>query len=154
MPTDLDNMVMDMAMRCWPKGWFASRFAPETFTELVQQYGLFGKISVRKDNSDRTIFSEPKYNQAFRAWHDWTHLTYMLDFTFEHEKQTCWHQQSRLLSLYGTNGRTKFWCSLIEADVIGQAEYEARHGMFPEDQKGFVQAYIVDRNAALSAEWK
>jgi hypothetical protein len=56
--------------------------------------------------------------------------------------------------VYGYDDTTHHWASLIDADVIGQAEYEARHGCFPDDQKGFVQAYIIDRNAALAAEWK
>lgn len=155
MRTDLDCMVMWMAMQCWPQGWHVSRHnAPETYDELCQQYELFGKISVREGNSDRTIFSEPRFNQAFRAWHDWTHLHYRYDFSAEGERKTCIAQMNLVCCVYRCTDKALEWCDLIYADVVGQAEYEARHGVFPEDQKGFVQAYLVDRNAALSAEWK
>jgi hypothetical protein len=42
---------------------------------------------------------------------------------------------------------------LINAEVNGQLQHQQLHGEFPVDQKGFVEAYLVNKGEALSKVW-
>lgn len=153
-PSDFENMVLAMAMRVLPEGWDVAADAPQTFDELCEHWEWVGRVRVWNGACDRTIFSEPRFNYAMRAWHDWCHLHLIQDFSAENERAVCEHQQVQVLTEYGDNLRTQSWCAILEADCIGQLEYKERHGRFPDNQEGFVLAYLVDRNAALAAQWE
>lgn len=100
-------------------------------------------IYVWSGASARTIWSSPKMNHTFRAWHDSTHLETGLGLDPASElalaERTCAEARARGLSEEAT--------AVLYAETAGQIEYYTRHGnTFPENQRAFVKAF-------LSGEW-
>lgn len=116
----------------------ARAVAPGTFSDLAAHAGEV--LPVWEGASDQTIFGDPKINHAFRAWHDTTHKVHGFGFTLAGEIATCQAQCAEILSTLGGNAAPL--AAVITAEVIGQAEYFAREGMFPVDQIGFTHAYL------------
>jgi hypothetical protein len=100
------------------------------------------RIVVWSGASDATIFGDPEVNYTFRAWHDWCHWRGRLPFDFKGEQGVCEMQCGHLLSLYGDSNRTRRWCRIVDAEVIGQRLYFDRFGRLPSDQYDFVVAYL------------
>jgi len=123
-------------------GFSVSETAPATYEELVIQIEQLHRIVVWSGASDATIFGDPEVNYAFRAWHDWCHWHGRLPFTFEGEQRVCEMHCAQLLSLYGDSDKTRRWCRIVEAEIIGQRLHFDRFGHFPSDQYDFVVAYL------------
>jgi hypothetical protein len=51
-------------------------------------------------------------------------------------------QCAHLIALYGDTPRTRQWCRIIEAEIVGQIHYREQHGEFPIDQYAFVVDYL------------
>lgn len=90
--------------------------------------------------SDATIYCDPRVNHAFRAWHDACHIAGKLGFTLADERRACELQVLQARIRYPSIPRRVV--ELIQAEVIGQAEYFDAAGEFPRDQKAFIEAYI------------
>jgi hypothetical protein len=58
-------------------------------------------------------------------------------------------QCRQLIYYYGDNEITRNWCTILRAEVIGQAQYAERHKRFPESQTAFFAAYMADAEMAL-----
>ena len=99
-------MVMTMANLTAPC-WTASDDAPETFDELVRVSKQRGQIVVWKGESDNTIFGEPEFNWAFRAWHDSAHIRTGAPFTLEGERVACEQQIEDMFKRYGKSDQTQ-----------------------------------------------
>jgi len=114
----------------------ARPIAPSTYRQLVE----CGKFIVWDGASDATIYGDARVNHAFRAWHDSCHILGHHDFTLAGERAAADLQCAQLLAAYPrAPGR---WLKLIHAEVTGQAEYFARHGIFPLDQLEFIAQYL------------
>jgi hypothetical protein len=50
---------------------------------------------------------------------------------------------------YGDTPKTRRWCDLVRVEIIGQGTYYHFHKRFPDDQCGFVQAFLIDPDEAL-----
>lgn len=152
---ELNHAVLYCAKRCWPMGWRASEQAPRTYSELCAnvRYNSECSVVVWNGGSERTIFGSPEVNYAFRAWHDFYHYRYQQEFTPAGEA-VCANLQIRQMQLhFGENAKTARWADIIRAEINGQLEYEQRYGEFPDNQRGFIEAYLVNKEAALSAKW-
>lgn len=86
-------------------------------------------------HSDRTIYNSPRINLLMRAWHDLVHLELDAPFTYEGELAVG-RAQLQHPSIDGADS------ILLHADIIGQIEFYAAIGTFPDDQRGFVLDYI------------
>jgi hypothetical protein len=84
--------------------------------------------------SDKTIYNDAGVNHAFRAWHDSLHIKLNAPFTLDGELMVA---KAQCLEL-GSTELSKF----IMAEVMGQAEYFAKHGEFPIDQVTFIKQYL------------
>lgn len=115
---------------------------PDSLAELQDHVARTGRILVDGRHSDHTIFGCPEHNWAFRAWHDWTHLTIHAEFTLDGELAVAHRQIEDLCRVYGHNEDTRLWSRYIMAEVYGQACYHHTTGEFPADQVAFDLAYV------------
>jgi len=145
----LNAAVLHMAGRLFPTGFDVSEDAPDTFEKLVDHVRRRRRLTVWSGGSADTIFGNPEVNYAFRAWHDWCHLNGRHDFTLAGEMAAVEMQCEHLLTVYGQSSKTREWCRILRAEVIGQALYLERHGDFPERQRDFVSAYLDNQERAL-----
>lgn len=125
--------------------------APQTYEEVIYQIETHGVIVVWSGASQHTIFGDPETNYAFRAWHDWCHWCGKSDFSPSGETAAAYMQREQLIALYGDTPRTRRWCKIIEAEIIGQIRYREQHGEFPIDQYAFVVDYLKASHAKNGA---
>jgi len=138
----LNVAVQHIAARYCPTGFDVSESAPNSFNELITHIETTGRICVYSGGSDQTIFADAETNYAFRAWHDAIHFNNRFEFTTLGEFET-WRAHCRdLFKLFGENKKTHKWADLLYAEIVGQAEYLARHGSFPANQYAFTVDYI------------
>lgn len=134
--------VQTIANKLNPCGYdiddFPHRVAPSSLRQLNWHIEIFGRILVSGEHCDNTIY-------AFRAWHDWTHWHLQAEFTPEGERAVCEEQKRHLHKLgFGTK-----FDVLIDCEVVGQLEYQARYGEFPRDQYAFTLGYLIGRDGPL-----
>lgn len=146
--TEFERVVHAMVAELMPDGFDVSADAPDTFEGLQAHYAATGRVLVWNGASGQTIFSTPEANYAFRAWHDFTHLKFHTNFTLTGEAQTC---DAQIADMLETVGRwTWILAPILQAEIVGQALYEAKHGKFPVNQRAFTVAYLQDKEAALN----
>lgn len=143
-------MVAAMASRVCPTGFDVSGVdnafpAPTSLPALQAHVARTGRILVDGAHSARTIYGEPEFNFAFRAWHDWTHWTLRAEFDLPGELAVAYRQVEDMHRVFGYGGETELFASLIVAEVYGQALYLHRCGEFPQDQVEFTRAYLAGK---------
>ena len=147
-----NEAVHAMAKRLMPQGFDVSDHAPQTYDELMAHHAATGRIKIWAGASDRTIFGEGPdglvTNHAFRAWHDWTHVFFGLDFTKEGEYEVALRQSDAIDAQYRPI-IADYLNLIVQAEVVGQFRYKVQWGAFPLDQYGFVVAYMTDQDQAL-----
>lgn len=108
--------------------------APGSFHDLMGAAGL-ARVPVWEGASEGTIYGDARVNHAFRAWHDAAHIAGGFAFTLAGERAACEYQIAGARKLFP---RLPAWIvRAIRAEVTGQAEYFATHGIFPADQSAF-----------------
>jgi len=118
---------------------YATPDAPSTLEDLRTAWANRGArgLPVFDGGCERTIYSSPAVNHAFRAWHDSIHVEH--GFTFDGRGEFCaacvhWDE----LTAAGLPFADVY---AMHADVWGQFLYADRHdGEFPRDQAAFVAA--------------
>jgi hypothetical protein len=100
-----------------------------------------GTMLVFDGASEQTIYGDARVNHAFRAWHDAQHIRARAGFTLAGERLACEMQCRDLQRAFPSVPESVL--RLIRAEVIGQAEYFARHGAFPIDQAKFIEEYLL-----------
>lgn len=108
----------------------------ETPGSIVDASGrLIGeRLPVWSGASDRTIWSRPEVNYLFRAWHDSHHILLSAGFDPRGELAVADHADTLI------KGRAER--AILRAEVWGQVAYHVLHGVFPDDQRGFVRDCI------------
>ena len=114
------------------KGYYASENAPNNLATMRLAWAEGSSYPVYSGASDKTVYSTPEQNLAFRFWHDVLHLVYDLDVSFEEELQIAKIHQKSARQYYGPDAAL-----LMRIDTRGQSEYYKEHGAFPEDQLAF-----------------
>lgn len=108
---------------------------PRTWAE-----GLEVVIPVWSGKSDRTIWSSPDMNHAFRAWHDYHHLILGEEMDHAGEVACALHALDELRNAALPDGDRLG--DILWAELWGQALHFERFGVFPEDQAGFVGTFV------------
>lgn len=133
---------------------YATPDAPSTFEALRAAADACeasgSPLPVWDGGCDRTIYSRPEVNHAFRAWHDKLHLQHGAAFDATGEMAlACAHVEAARRA-----GLSERDCFALFADVWGQFVYAFHHGGdFPNDQAAFVAACFsigIDRAAKLT----
>ena len=143
----LNVAIIQIASRLFPAGFDVSDDAPSTYKDLCAHLDAGNRMLVFKGGSDHTIYSSPEVNWALRAWHDWCHWRGHHDLTTDGERAVCDMQMQHLRELDGSQAER--WGRIIRAEIVGQAEYYRLHKRFPDDQRGFAEAYMSCPAAAL-----
>lgn len=146
----LNAAIIFIAYKLFPAGVTASEDAPASFKELCAMLDAGKPMTVYSGGSEKTIYGDPQVNYAFRAWHDWCHWQGRQEFNADGELVTCEMQIRQLYDSFGWNGQTRRWADILTAEIIGQAMYLERHGRFPDNQKLFVELYLVNTRLAFS----
>lgn len=88
-------------------------------------------LKIWSGGSENTIFGNPETNYAFRAWHDYIHITKQLDFSPLNEARVAFIQAAILPEEW------LFERYLILIEVIGQVLHHDAWGEFVPDQRLF-----------------
>ena len=126
--------MREYLLRTYSKPYYVSDTAPDTYQALRANTDT---LTVWSGASDNTIFIDPSLNHLFRAWHDSLHIQHNLDFTIQGELLTATIQIEQASRLVGDR-----FATLIEAETRQQTLYYAEHGVFPEDQGAFTEAFL------------
>lgn len=148
-----NSVVQAMARRFMPQGFDVSSDAPDTLEALRKHYKKTGRILVWNGASDRTIFGDPEVNFAFRAWHDYTHLKISAPFDRPGETAVALVQTADMYQRMGYCNNSRRYARIIDAEIVGQLRHQETFGEFPEDQLGFVQAYLKNATRSLITSW-
>lgn len=141
-----NDCVLKIVSHLMPKGFDVTEHEHlcNSYEKVAQHYRHTGRILVWTGASDNTIFGYPQHNHAFRAWHDYVHVTYGLPFNEDGERMATKIQQHHVMEFHtGTPCEAKFFCRILDAEINGQIEYFCKHGKFVEDQRAFVQNYLA-----------
>jgi hypothetical protein len=113
--------------------------APSTLEECTAYYREHGRLAIWQGGSENTIYSDAAGNYAFRAWHDWIHVKNGFTFDADGEEKTFLAHCRDVEKLDWLSQTGKNICfELLRIEIIGQLEYEAENGSFPENQKDFM----------------
>lgn len=126
-------------------GWRPSVNAPSTFEELQDEFrsstlsGL--PLRVSSLNCDPVIYDSPATNQAFRYWHDTSHVIFGLSFDLDDELELADHHLEALRA-EGFGADTVEY-QLLHADTFGQAYFQMCTGRFVGDQVRFDTSCVL-----------
>lgn len=123
--------------------------APQTYGELCDYINVRTRTMVDGRHSEHTVYGDPEVNYAFRAWHDWTHYRLGQPFTRAGEIVVCRAQQNLVLYRYGAGIIAEHACAVLWAEIVGQRLYEDRWGAFPENQRAFVEGFLISPQRAI-----
>ncbi|WP_396146078.1 hypothetical protein [Flavobacterium sp.] len=115
----------------------------ETHKKHVERFKETAKIHIWTGASETTIFSDPKINWYFRAWHDYIHINYNLGYSFEEESMVASKQCAML---------DKDWLlekELVQIEILAQGQYFQVHSDFPVNQRKFCISYLRDPISAI-----
>lgn len=123
--------------------------APNTYKAMVKSYEKNKIFFVNGESSDKTIYSNKRYNIMFRAIHDKMHYNNKLTFSFEDEKKLSKLTEVEFRDWAIECGYIDFCpeivdhvCKIINAEIRGQIEYYEKNKDFVLDQKAYVMEYV------------
>jgi len=132
-----------------PKGFRVASEAPDTWAKVQASFARNGKITVWSGESSNTVYSAPRVNWAFRAWHDSIHLAHGLDFSLRGEERTAERQCAALWKLTRDRVLRKFGEALLEIEIVDQARIAVYTGKFIDNQREFVVNKLEQRGLKL-----
>ena len=97
-------------------------------------------LPVYQGGCDRTIYSNPRYNYAFRAWHDKIHLDLGLSFSKLDEIKVCNEHVRQIREHAIMFNLNEDDVRAMHCDVAGQVLYYYKYNEFVNDQALFVGA--------------
>lgn len=108
-----------LALACRTVGtWQAAPDAPDDFDTLLRQWTETGRMVVtdRWNASDHPHFTSHEAYIAFRAWHDWLHVTYHGAFDLTGECQMLALHELQLLAYAGPKAQA--WRAILHYELI------------------------------------
>ena len=151
---ELEQHILDKAPEYQPTNTAPSSYAALLHWHRTGQSSdsvVYGdRIPVFDGGCEHTIYSEPRVNHAFRAWHDSTHLR--LEAAFD-EHGECEVATAHWRSVKNA-GLSVADQSAIWFDTWGQYAYYLKHGAYIYNQALFVAAcFKVGLNEAINYVW-
>lgn len=144
--------VLHITNRLLPKGYDVVTTTPDNFEHLKARFAFSGRIAVWDGASHRTIFGDREINWAFRAWHDYCHLTSDHDFSLAGEVDVALMQIDQIDQLYGHGRDARAFKMLVAEEVIGQSYHQWRTGQFVADQRQFARSYLMNAGAPFALD--
>ena len=127
MNPDLDwcRAVRTIAHRLFPDGFDVSHDAPNTYLDLAVHVARTGRYCVSSGCTDDPAFDSAETWQAFRAWHDWCHVTCGCKFTENGENEVAIIQECMLAARVG-RVTAKRWLHLLQREVVDSNNYQRK----------------------------
>lgn len=97
----LNAASVEICTRIFPLGFDVTDNAPNTFEELTVALANHGRMAIWTGDYHDTVFGDTEIWREFRAWHDWCHYRYNLQFNLPDEHAVCHVQAAQLVRLYG-----------------------------------------------------
>lgn len=119
---------------------FASADSPTTFETVKKQALPYGIYHVFNGGSTDTIFSERKYQYAYRAWHDSIHIMNDLDFS-KHSELKVAKLQEQIALLHGVDAQD---ARTLKLDLQVHIEYYYARGEHPVNQVELIRDCITN----------
>lgn len=147
-----ERAAMAIAARLVPQGWRGHDKAPDNLRDLKALWARCaswgGPVIVSDQHCDRTVFSGPAANMAFRAWHDYRHIT--CNAEFDDAGEAIVHQAMQLdlaafASAFDATADYSRPFALLECENIGQLDYWRAFGSPPGDQRTFALGFLAAR---------
>ena len=144
----LEQIVLPEAIRRLGIEYKQSLIAPNTYKAMRAHRDNGGYFLIYSGDCDNTIYTHERFNIMFRAWHDFTHYHYNLNFKPENEVRTaliqCDYAKSILETFCLSERLIDCVVSVLKADIIGQVHYYTANGQFVTNQRQFVTDLIVE----------
>lgn len=146
-----ERATLAIAAKLLPQGWRGHDKAPDNLRDLKALWNncaRFGNSVIVSDlHCERTVFSGPAANMAFRAWHDYRHITESAEFDDDGECKVHKTMREDLRDWYKGRGfhpdMTSRAQALLRCENIGQLDYWRAFGNPPDDQRTFALGYLV-----------
>lgn len=154
-----ERATLSIARRLLPQGWRGHDKAPDNLRDLKALWAncaRFGNAVIVSDlHCDRTIFSGPAANMAFRAWHDYRHITENAEFDDAGERKVHRRMEDDLCGFLAwiedENSRARS-LALLDCENIGQLDHWRVFGNPPADQRTFALGYLAARGLLKEEE--
>lgn len=141
-----EDIAIAEAKRLAPNGFDKSSNAPQTLAECKAYHQVTGKVCVSEDNDNDTIYTTPTGNMCFRAWHDLVHLRLNAEFDRAGEYQCFLEQAKDIRAACDDPERTAQLVNVLRCEIMGQFDYKALVGDFPQYQREFTIDYMEGRH--------
>lgn len=136
----LNCAAQTFATRLFPLGFDIVDCQPyDDAAELIKSVRARGRIYVSSTHCGTSVFASPDINICSRAWHDWVHFRYGLEFDLAGETLAAFVQLAQFTREYGTEYDAG---AVLLIEIIGQSLYHEKHGRFPDDQMAFTVAQL------------
>lgn len=146
-----ERATLAIAAKLVPQGWRGHDKAPDNLRDLKAMWAncarIGGPVIVSDQHCERTVFSGPAANMAFRAWHDYRHITEGAEFddAGEHLVHDAMHHDLVLwraeAGLPISSMRRLY--VMLDCENIGQLDYWRAFGDPPADQRTFALGYLA-----------
>lgn len=149
--TDFNKAVLSIANKLVPS-YDISDNAPNTYKDMVKYFKEHGKLCIYNGASDKTIFADSNVNIAFRAWHDYYHLTKELQFTDLGEYIVSNYQATDIMVYCLENNKLdklNLWLNLLDIEINEQVQFFNENNYFIEDQYKFTLDKLKERNITI-----
>jgi len=134
--TELNQCVLALA-----PAHIANALAPSSFAEVLASHSDHpSAIRVWDGLGDDNIYADARVNQAFRAWHDATHLRLGSPFGWDGELAVV-NEQCRDLRIHWPRIPDSI-ITLLRTDGLDGVAYYRDHASFPIDQRASVLANL------------
>lgn len=138
-----------LALQLAPASWQTSNLAPDTWEKTQASFAPAGIVTVWSGASNATVYSSPRANWLFRAWHDSMHLAYGLDFSLAGEERACERQTAQVYKVCSDRAKRRFASALLEIEIVEQAKHAVVTGEFIQDQLAFTLLQLKQRRLSL-----
>jgi hypothetical protein len=148
---EFNKMVLDITNKLVPN-YDISENAPNTYNDMVDYFNNHGKLCIYNGSSDMTIFADSNVNIAFRAWHDFYHLTKELQFTDLGEYIVSNYQATDIMVYCIENNKLdklNLWLNLLDIEINEQVKFFNENNYFIEDQHKFTLEQLEKREITL-----
>lgn len=153
-----ERATLAIATRLLPQGWRGHDKAPDNLRDLkdlwTRRQSWGGPVIVSDLHCDRTVFSGPVVNMAFRAWHDYRHITENAEFDDAGERQVHLAMQDDLFEWWTGDTPMAYERAraLLACENIGQLDHWRAFGSPPADQRTFALGYLAARGLLKEEE--
>lgn len=145
--TPFDVLIVAVTETLMPFGFDTTKnqLEVDSLEKIQAIYNKTGRVKVWSGASDTSIFQSADVNEAFRAWHDYVHITHDLPFTLDGEIKVCRIQQEYIRDKNIDATVKAVSLRLLEIEVIEQVKYFFDTGKYVKDQRQFTVDKLLHR---------